>query len=84
MSHLNHQLDEVPSSPGSGTGKGKEEDRRRSMESPGVRPGIRRSGTLPSFLEGDAGKGKTGLKEVVLPVNPSTWTRKLCLSFLGG
>nr|XP_031863581.1 uncharacterized protein CI109_000833 [Kwoniella shandongensis]KAA5530653.1 hypothetical protein CI109_000833 [Kwoniella shandongensis] len=50
------------------------EDRRRSMDSPSrIRPGVKRSGTLPDFLVREKGRDK-GKKELELPLNPKQWT----------
>nr|XP_019048904.1 hypothetical protein I302_02683 [Kwoniella bestiolae CBS 10118]OCF27834.1 hypothetical protein I302_02683 [Kwoniella bestiolae CBS 10118] len=77
MSSLNYILE--------GAEKDKEkEDRRKSMESPRtkVRPGVRRSGTLPEFLN-NGGQKKMESREIDLPMNPKSWTPSELAQYLG-
>ncbi|WWC99372.1 hypothetical protein V866_006273 [Kwoniella sp. B9012] len=81
MSSLNYILDN-PNAP-----KDQTEDRRKSMESPSsqrIRPGVKRSGTLPEFLN-RGGKGKVDKKEreIDLPMNPKLWTPSELSQYLG-
>ncbi|OCF73500.1 hypothetical protein I204_05341 [Kwoniella mangroviensis CBS 8886] len=78
MSSLNYILDN-PNDP--------KEDRRKSMESPSsqrIRPGVKRSGTLPEFLN-RGGKDKVDKKErdIDLPMNPKLWTPSELAQYLG-
>ncbi|WRT63702.1 uncharacterized protein IL334_000625 [Kwoniella shivajii] len=75
------------------------EDRRRSMESPiahrnghgngngngnaFIRPSVKRSGTLPEFLNHAGKNGKTSEKELDLPLTPKLWTPSELAQYLG-
>lgn len=62
---------------GKGVDKTEVDDRRRSVDSPGVRRLGRRSETLPDWLV--KGKGKGSVKDINLPQNPKQWARKFLL-----
>lgn len=56
---------------GKGVDKSEVDDRRRSMDSPGLRKLGRRSETLPDWLV--KGKEKGRVKDINLPGNPKQW-----------
>ncbi|WWC66711.1 uncharacterized protein I206_100615 [Kwoniella pini CBS 10737] len=67
-----------------------EENRRKSMEIPqerkiGInrRPGVKRSGTLPEFLNNCGKLNTKESKEIDLPLNPKSWTPSELAQYLG-
>lgn len=85
MGSLNNVLEHRDPAHSSLKGKGVDisevDDRRRSVDSPGVRKLGRRSETLPDWLVKGKEKGKE--KGINLPGNPKHWARKFSSQLQG-